>query len=102
MAGAIYDVRYIDYCKFSVNSRDRAWLTNLAEERPMVTSRRRVFTSQNVVLMKRMAEQGCSALLEQSVTTHYVDGLFLSININRPMFCYLAKVRRLGSKLLPG
>ena len=27
----------------------------------MVTSRRRVFTSQNVVLMKRMAEQGCSA-----------------------------------------
>ena len=27
----------------------------------MVTNRRRVFTSQNVVLMKRMAEQGCSA-----------------------------------------
>ena len=61
MAGAIYDVRYMDYRKFSVNSRGRAWLSNLAEERPMVTSRRRVFTSQNVVLMKRMADQGCSA-----------------------------------------
>jgi hypothetical protein len=53
-----YDVRYIDYRKFPVNGRGHAWLTNLAEERPMVTSRRRVFTSQNLVLMKRMAEQG--------------------------------------------
>jgi hypothetical protein len=31
MAGAIYDVRYIDYRKFSVNSRGRAWLTNCEE-----------------------------------------------------------------------
>jgi hypothetical protein len=81
MAGAIYDVRYIDYRKFSVNSRGRAWLTNLAEERPMLNQRadegRRSRSTPHSELGVRMQYKDNDQTVELPLSLEMVGRFFL-------------------------